>query len=1036
MRSLVIAIIVLLVLGTGFGIFLFLQPQTPVAAGPKAGGSRATGGVNGAPQALPHAPSTQPSESVIGEASGVWIQSFDKDSGALISEFRAARYDPPQQGQVHVAKPEALFYMKDGQVMKVSADTGDVVMPEQTKRNDRISSIEAQPPTRGVLNNVTIDMLKDPDSTTPLMTVSIPILAFDNDTLRMNTVQTQIDGRDVLADRVPVTVRGRDYDFDGEGLIVRYNQRDQRLEYLEVTHGKKLVVKNASSFSPVPSVKPAAGASSRRMTGALPMQFADADPDAAAKAAAEEKARRERKARRAAATRPAATRPVSTNEIVAYRALFQNDVRIVEGDKPIGTADRMLATFTFLDDEPKPAPAPEHRPAATQPTTRRVRPTTAPGTSPATSPAAAAPAQPITITWTGKLVVTPAEFEKSGLRSPADRIVEFVGSPVKLDREGAMVEAASVAVGAVGNRFIARSSTEFPIVTLKDPAGMLLKTTALDFSGDEAIVQGQSSAEIALAPADRQQAPQKLLTSWRDKATLHLYTNAAGQRAIDRAVFEGTVDVQHPQLKLSSDALSLAFAPVEGKQQPALTSVDARGSVKATVADDNGVAQTIAADKLVLATEPQKDGTLLLKRLDAAGNVVAQEPKQTITADQLAATFSAPAPGTDPKDAAAKMNIDELTAQGRVNFKSADGATAAAQIVTVRKSGDGQVVTLMGQPAALQQKESRLTGPKITFDTVSGDITVFGAGSATGLAQATTADPKAPSKPVEVSWSQSLDYRAADNRADVVGDVSVLSVNKDGAIDRATGKRMTLLLADDPKAAPATKPAPGMFGGAGAAKIVKAITLDGDVEVSSLLYSPTNELLRRVVVQAPAVNVDMLPTGDLGAVSINSGGRMLYEDRQTPATTQPASSAPGSAMRGVVAIEWKKSMVYDPATRRATLDGDVWIVQREPGRDQVEMKAERLVAEMNEPAAGQQASVKRIVADRGASFASKQLNFDAAEAVYEPDNNRVIARGSARQPVQVHDANGATSGSFEELWWNLKEGRPERLKNVSASVRN
>lgn len=1007
MRSVIIAIVVLLLLAGGFGLFMLMQPDAPVVQSPR---PSTQPGVPGTP---PRAPSTNPSESVIGEASGVWIQTFDKESGELVSEFRAARYDPPQDGQVHVAKPEALFYMKDGQVMKVSADTGDVVMPEQTKRTQNMSSIEAQPPSRGVLHNVTIRMLKDselPDDKAT-MTVSIPILAFDNETMRMNTVQTTINGRDVLADRVPVTVTG-DYEFEGEGLIVRYNQRDQRLEYLEITHGKRLTIKDASKFgggSLPAGMKP----TSRLPLHALPIQFADTDPAAAAKAAADEKARRERKRRRAAATQPA-----STKDMVVYRAVFENDVKINEGDRQIGTADRMLAGFTFLDEGERPQPGAERKPASTQPTTRRARS--------ATAPAAAAPAQaqPITITWTGKLVVTPAEFGKSGLRSPVDRTVEFVGSPVKLEREGAMVEAASVGVGSVGNRFIARSNEQFPTITLKDPGGMLLKTSALDFSGDEAIVQGKSSAEMVMAGADKQQAPQKLLASWNEKATLHLFTNEAGQRAIDRATFQGAVEVNHPQLKLNSDALSLAFSPVAGKQQPMLTSADAKGNVRATVTDDKGARQAINADSLKIATTQQKDGSLQLKQLDAAGNVVAEDAKQKIVADQLAATFA-----PDPKDAT-KSVIDELTAQGHIKFASSDGSTAAAEMITVHQSGDGQVVKLMGKPAVLQQKDSRLTGELIVFETTSGNFWVVGAGSANGLARAAGGAAPAKASPIEVSWTGSLNYLAAQNRADITGDVAIVSVSKDGAIDRATGKRMTLLLADDTNAK--AKSVNGAIGGAG--KIVQSITLDGDVEISSLLYSPTNELLRRVHAFAPAVVVDVLPSGDLGAVKINSGGQMLYEDLQRPATTRPANEAV-PAVKGKVAIEWKRSMIYDPAANTATLDGDVVIVQQDPGKDRLQMKAERLVAEMNPGATSQETQLKRIVADKGASFSSKQIRFDAAEAIYEPGDDRVIARGTPRQPVLVYDESGATSGSFEELWWNIKEGRPERLKNVTANVR-
>ena len=45
----------------------------------------------------------------------------------------------------------------------------------------------------------------------------------------------------VEADQVPVVLRGEDYDFDGRGLVIRWNERDRRLQLLEIAHGEKLI---------------------------------------------------------------------------------------------------------------------------------------------------------------------------------------------------------------------------------------------------------------------------------------------------------------------------------------------------------------------------------------------------------------------------------------------------------------------------------------------------------------------------------------------------------------------------------------------------------------------------------------------------------------------------------------------------------------------------------------------------------------------------------------------------------------------------
>src|SRR5688500_15200607 len=149
MRSIVLTLGVLIALAGGFAAFMITQPKSTTTAKPK--GFDASN--------LPDPPSTNTiGESPIGVGEGVWISSFDKDTGELVSEFRTAKYEPPVNGVVHVEKAEARFYTRDGQMMTVVADHGDVVMPEQAKRSDRVGSMQAGQPTRGTLNDVTLSL--------------------------------------------------------------------------------------------------------------------------------------------------------------------------------------------------------------------------------------------------------------------------------------------------------------------------------------------------------------------------------------------------------------------------------------------------------------------------------------------------------------------------------------------------------------------------------------------------------------------------------------------------------------------------------------------------------------------------------------------------------------------------------------------------------------------------------------------------------------------------------------------------------------
>jgi len=252
----------------------------------------------------------------------------------------------------------------------------------------------------------------------------------------------------------------------------------------------------------------------------------------------------------------------------------------------------------------------------------------------------------------------------------------------------------------------------------------------------------------------------------------------------------------------------------------------------------------------------------------------------------------------------------------------------------------------------------------------------------------------------------------------------------DGTDDTATASRMIVELSQV-KTTPtnATPSTPPLL----AARRVNAIELRDDVEVRSLLTSPTGELLRRVHVFAPIIRVENGQDNSVASVTIPAPGRMLYQDLAAPEKAPSPTTSPATALRGAVAVEWKKSMIYSAEANRASLEGDVVVVHSNPGEDSVKMLCDRLVAELSTRDGRQQ--IDRVVADRGASFESKQLRFDAASAEYLPGADRIIARGAPQQPVRVFDNAGASGGAFDELWWNLRSNRPERLKNVSATIR-
>ncbi|MDB5327503.1 MAG: OstA-like protein [Phycisphaerales bacterium] len=1076
MRSILIMAAVFAALVVAFVVFLLTQKSSvPVA---RRGPTGTT---------LPTLTDTN-SNSSFGAGEGGWVQSFDKKTGELASEFRAEHFDPPVDNVVHVTKPEARFYGHDGQILTLHAVDGDITMAETAKRPDRLGQMQSQPPSHGILRTVTLGLLETPEDDVAVLVATLPIVAFDNDLLRLNTVPwVQPDKKEIPADLVPVTVRGRDYDFDGQGLTIRYNQRDRKLELLEVAHGHRLVIKNPKAFGGTPGA--ALGAAPLQLNG-RPIELASADDEVAPRMTAEERERRrlhrEAATRRAAASQAALAPTKPPREVFAYRATFNDNVKIKEAAVPVGAADLMTAVFTF-DADKKGTTQPSTQTAASQPVvapTSTVPPTTRPArrihaTLPSDEPADApikhavvqptsqpvhrmaasapttSPTGPIEITWTGKLTVVPRKLVDSGLRSAADRIVEFTGKPVWLAREGSTVVAAYVWAAIEGQRFTATPDATTPRVTIHQATGTTLVTESIEADGDDVKLHGKSVADMVTGTAPD---VQQMHTTWTDLATIRLTDNKDGKRGIERALFRGHVDVQHPQLKLTSDTLPLGFAPGEDGAEATLSLVRADGAVKAAVKKDDGTEQTIAASTLDLGLMPVAGGQPTLHTLHAHGDVVAQDTTQLLQTDDLQTTLAAntDSGATTAPTAAA---LEQLTATGKVRLTTSDGASSTADVLSIDHKAGRRWVTLNGSPATASNGDSTLSGNTIRADVTSAfdpsnssgqsSATIDGPGHLSGKQK--SADGK-PSQPIDVTWTKSMVYDGPANHAKIDGGVVVTTKGTDGTNNYAKGSTLDIVFAEpsatQPAAAPATQGS-GIAAIGGSGK-VKSLTLHGaageTVEVSSLLYAANDpaKLVRRTYLYAPLITVEVNPDGSPGAMHVPSGGQMLYDNLAAapqpaaPANAAPANGAPAAGGQansaGTVALEWARSMDYDPAKKQAVLDGDVHVVRDSPGSERMEIWAPRIIADVSGGAGPQGAQLQKITADN-ANMKAGQVSIDAPSAVYDPSKDLLIAKGTPRQPVQLHEeGNGMSRGSIGEIWWNVKTNQPVKMFDVTTEI--
>jgi hypothetical protein len=597
MRSILLIVGTVGVLAIVFGLYMAAQshqaavPQLAAQAKP--------------PTDIPVGP--LPSQQQLHQGEDAFFQVFDKHTGELTSQYRAHRYDPQPDGTVELTLPEADFFLNDGQVMKVSGQHGRVVMPPGAQESKSVGA--GQTPSRGTLFNVTLKMYRTRRSASPYEICTVDNLEFDNDSFRIaaGPIVDATGNVTVPADQVPVKIRGSDYDFDGNGLLIKWDERDRHLLLLRIDHGRRLIIKHPNSGNvQAPGMGVVQRPISPRLRGD---ELASADPSAAGMILADA-TNGMTDAAPAPKTEGAATAPATTEPVIhelPYEATFNRDVVITQAGQTLATADRMDVDFINKS-------GPTSTPGGAQAAGSQARARTAASTgeqsaeeasihhrsdhdaaaenpavtrsgSAATQPSTQ-PAAPIIINWTGPLTVAPFV---AGDLTPGDSVVQMSSerSAVVLDREGSHARCASFRYHTIDDSLSMTSSAACPLVQVDGSDGSHITTPQLQYDGATQIAELEGTGLAILpvqgkqnAPASAQSPttspttrPAQLVASWSHVCTLafsssstpttHPTAGSAGGKAmvIRRATLDGDVHIDHPQIALQAGLLDLTFDP-------------------------------------------------------------------------------------------------------------------------------------------------------------------------------------------------------------------------------------------------------------------------------------------------------------------------------------------------------------------------------------------------------------------------------------------------------------------------------------------
>jgi hypothetical protein len=124
-RSFILIVATIVVLGGGLALYTFMQPSGP---GRSASRTRMP--------ATRQRPDAGPRMRGVGEGKSPWAKTFD-ENGELKSQFRALKWDPQSDDTVNVEGLEAEFFTSDGrQRIRIEGNNGNVVLPPNADHGD------------------------------------------------------------------------------------------------------------------------------------------------------------------------------------------------------------------------------------------------------------------------------------------------------------------------------------------------------------------------------------------------------------------------------------------------------------------------------------------------------------------------------------------------------------------------------------------------------------------------------------------------------------------------------------------------------------------------------------------------------------------------------------------------------------------------------------------------------------------------------------------------------------------------------------
>ncbi|HTV48024.1 MAG TPA: hypothetical protein VMG59_06230 [Phycisphaerae bacterium] len=988
---------------------------------------------------------SSPQEIKIGGPLGVSplvYENRDPQTGDLLSVIRAQSVKPAGVGRYQLVQPQILFYTNNGQCIQVTSDAGNILV-------DQVGGAffsKMYPRSGSLYGNVAI-------------TVG-PIDSFQPDQRRRLPGQIQVllgaplnfDYQEgLLTSPGSVRLRGDQVAFDGSDLTVEIDVTKKVLNYLQVTNGQRLVIRNVLNAS--------------RQNPAL-----------------------------APVTQPPSTSPaqnstttVSNSNIPApsvYQLSFGHQVEVSLADRNMSSYSLSLLFSVGVGGENSSNSA---QPAQNQ---QPGPPTTAPSNTADSGSAPIDPQHDLVVDWTGPLKVQPYQSNLDHLLNSHDVIVKATGQsdePVVMHDGDTRTATADEVDYETANQTLKMISLGLQPVTLIDNTlGTLtcrtmiyenlqhrvsffgpghLQTISKAAGGGPWQGQWNKGLTLSFAPIQADIAGAAQNNSPNDQTKWQL----------QNAIMTGDATLAGNGTFIAGDMLFADISSFISKDKTlhqALSYFGATGdvTVRSWRPGDPTPPDSISCHQLQLITTPIIPGnphsepvpSLLLadgavaavfhdragltesSAPGAAGNSATNPGRQTgvyqFTSEHLSAalvSLNAPAAGNSNLQTG-HYTVGEFRLWQNLQVQIL-GDNQPILATAYQLSGDraaGTVVLSSSGPGGdwpkIQQGLNYITGEKIMLFRTGQSMQIDGPGQANMPSDVAADNPSAGDSKTSVTlhWSNQMFYHGARQTAEFDGDVTALMTGQKDPVLTCSRLQVLLYKPQEHNAS---------------LKLAKIIALSSPQQPLVIAQDSSSDaagnLLTRLYMTCTGLTYDAVN----GILDIPNHGEMLLEDYR------PAQPGEGQE-RGRSAFTWDQLLEYHAASGVISLTGNVQMVfQPEqpfnansadlggalpmnpgPDSDIAAMTCKELSAQLSrkktQPGTsmslglGGQSRLQQVQALQGAlKLSGILITADVLE--FDATTQQAVAYSLDGREATVQDDKGQYHGEYEKAIWDTSKGR-------------